>query len=274
MTGATPVLELRGVSKQFTGIQALNGIDIAIYPGEAHCLLGDNGAGKSTLIKILSGVHQPTSGDLLFEGRPVRFADPRDSRERGVATVHQEVGMIPLMSITRNFFLGMEKTTGLPPFRRLELRRSGAVALAQLHELGITRVRSAAQLTGSLSGGERQAIAIARALYFGAKVLILDEPTSALGVREAAIVLRSVAKAKAKGVAIVFITHNAQHAMSIGDRFTVLIHGEVAASFKRGERDRRQVLDLMAGGHEMEELEAELEGLGVSDTLGGWEPSR
>jgi simple sugar transport system ATP-binding protein len=259
-----PILEMRDVTKTFTGIDALRSVGLEVYPGEVHCLLGDNGAGKSTLIKILSGVHRPTSGQVLVDGKPVSFADPRESRSQGIATVHQDIGMVPMMSVARNFFLGAELTKGSGPLRRMDLKKSGEIAVQALRDLGITRVHSGAQLTGSLSGGERQSVAICRALHFGARILILDEATSALGVREAAIVLRSVARAKARGIGVVFITHNAQHALSIGDRFTVLIHGQVAASFRRGEKTSAELLDLMAGGHEMAELSAELENLGVT----------
>jgi simple sugar transport system ATP-binding protein len=261
---AEPILELRNVTKTFTGMDALRNVSMEVFPGEVHCLLGDNGAGKSTLIKILSGVHRPTSGEVLVDGKPSVFADPRDPRAKGIATVHQDVGMIPMMSVARNFFLGAELTKGSVPLRHMDLKKSGEIAVQALRDLGITRVTSGSQLTGSLSGGERQSVAICRALHFGARILILDEATSALGVREAAIVLRSVAMAKARGVGVVFITHNAQHALSIGDRFTVLIHGQVAASFRRGEKTSAEVLDLMAGGHEMAELAAELENLGVT----------
>jgi simple sugar transport system ATP-binding protein len=267
MTSKNPVLEMRGITKVFTGREALKEIDLVLYPGEVHCLLGDNGAGKSTLIKVLSGVHQPTSGEVILEGRRVRFLDPKDAQERGIATVHQDVGLVPLMSVTRNFFLGREprKRPALGALSRIDFASANEIALREIRGLGITRVREGSQLVGTLSGGERQSIAICRALHFGAKVLVLDEPTSALGVREAAMVLRSAAQARAAGVAVVFITHNAQHAMSIGDRFTVLIQGQVASSFAKGEKSKKDLLDLMAGGDELEELAQELEQLGVGE---------
>jgi simple sugar transport system ATP-binding protein len=261
MAEATPLIELRNVSKRFAGVEALNNVSFSVPPGKVVCLLGDNGAGKSTLIKILSGFHQPTSGTILLDGEEIRFADPRDARARGIATVHQDIGTIPLMSVGRNFFLGAELKKGRRPFLRLDTERANAIALEQIRRFGITRVNDGDQLVGSLSGGERQVLAISRAMYFGARVLILDEPTSALGVKEASTVLRFTNAAKAQGVGIVFITHNAHHAMSVGDFFTVLIQGKVAASFRRGEKTSAELLSLMAGGEELEELAGELAAL-------------
>jgi len=255
---SSPLIELRNVSKSFAGIQALSDVSIAVHPGSILCLLGDNGAGKSTLIKILSGFHAPSSGAILVDGAPVRFSSPREARARGVATVHQDVGTIPLMSVARNFFLGAEPTKGWGPFRRLDIAKAESVALEQIRGFGITRVTNGEQLVGTLSGGERQVIAIARALYFGARALILDEPTSALGVKEAVKVLTLMKAARARGIGIVFITHNARHAMLVGDHFVVLNQGAVSAAFKRGEKSREDVLNLMAGGRQTEEIEANL----------------
>jgi simple sugar transport system ATP-binding protein len=254
-----PILELVSVSKDFTGTTALSDVSLSVRAGEVTCLLGDNGAGKSTLIKIVSGVHQPSSGQIRIDGNPVTLATPRDAHALGIATVHQDDGTFPLMSVSRNFFLGRELTIGWGPLRRLDKRRANQTAIERLHAIGIRRVTSGEQLVGTLSGGERQALAISRALFFGARLLILDEPTSALGVHEAGIVLRLVQQAKAKGTAIVFITHNAHHAITVGDHFTVLIQGSVAAQFARGERSRAEILNLMAGGEALESLQVELE---------------
>lgn len=252
---STPLMQLEKVSRSFANSLALDDVTMAVHPGEVHCLLGDNGAGKSTLIKIMSGVMPPTSGELRFEGRQVRFGSPREAQRLGVGTVHQDVGLVPLISVARNFFLGSEPTTGWGPFRRLDHATARRVALEQIAEMGITRITDADQLVGTMSGGERQALAIARALYFGARLLILDEPTAALGVKEAAIVIEQINRARAKGVALVFITHNATHAMAVGDRFTVLMQGRVAAQFLKGEKSRGEVLDLMAGGEQYAALE-------------------
>lgn len=251
---AEPILSLIGASRQFSSVLALDSIDLEAHQGEVHCLLGDNGAGKSTLIKLLSGVYSLSSGTLMFQGRDRSFLSPRDAQSVGIATVHQDAAAIPLMSVAKNFFLGVEPTKGKGIFRRTDTRRANRVALEHIHAMGITRVTDANQLVGTLSGGERQALAIARASYLGAKVLILDEPTSALGVKESSVVLRQIESSKNAGIAVIFITHNATHAIAVGDRFTVLIQGRVADAFQRGERTRNEILDLMAGG----DLEAEL----------------
>jgi simple sugar transport system ATP-binding protein len=255
MTEKAPILELRNVSKWFGSVRALTNVSMRIYSGEVLCLLGDNGAGKSTLIKILSGYYPPSAGKLLFEGRDTRFTGPREARIQGVATVHQDVGSIPMMSVGRNFFLGAEPMIGPRFLRIFDRRRANAVALEQIRRFGITRITNGDQFVGTMSGGERQVLAIGRAMYFGAKILILDEPTSALGVKEAAIVLKQIRQAGANGAAVVFITHNVQHAIAAGDRSVVLIHGGVAAFFKRGEKSREEVMDLMAGGESMSDLE-------------------
>ena len=251
-------MELRGVSKHFGPTRALTDVSLAVEPGRILCLLGDNGAGKSTLIKVLSGYHPPSAGTIRWEGRDIRFSEPREARRLGIATVHQDIGTIPLMTVGRNFFLGAEPTLGRWPFRRFDSALANRVALEQIRKFGITRVTDGEQLVGTMSGGERQVLAIGRAMYFGARLLILDEPTSALGVKEASFVLKMMTQARAAGAAIVFITHNARHAMSVGDDFCVLIHGEIAARFKRGEKSRDEVLNLMAGGEDMAELEEDL----------------
>jgi simple sugar transport system ATP-binding protein len=253
----TPILEVRNVSKYFGGVVALKDVSMDLKRGEVMCLLGDNGAGKSTLIKILSGVYRPDEGEYLLEGKPAHFTSPRDALERGIATVYQDLAMIPLMSITRNFFLGSEPTRGRGIFRRFDIRRADAIVRQELHKIGID-IRDPAQPVGTLSGGERQSVAIARAVYFGAKVLILDEPTSALGVKQASVVLRYVAQARARGIAVIFITHNPQHAYPIGDRFTILKRGRSLGTFTKAELSRNDMIQMMSGGEELEELEREL----------------
>lgn len=258
MSATQPILEAANVSKRFAGADAVQDVSVSVGAGEVLCLLGDNGAGKSTLIKVLSGVHPPSEGVLRVDGTPVRFASPRDALALGIATVQQVGGTVPLMSVARNFFLGAEPTKGRRPFQLFDLPTAKRIALEEIRALGLQRVDNADQLVGSLSGGERQGLVIARAMHFGARVLILDEPTAALGVKEAAVVLRLVARARDRGVGVILVTHNAQHALSIGDRFVVLIHGRVAATWNRGEKERDEVLGLMAGGDELEELELEL----------------
>jgi simple sugar transport system ATP-binding protein len=253
-----PLLRLTDISKSFVGTHALRDISLEVDAGKVLCLLGDNGAGKSTLIKILSGFHMPTSGTIEVNGKPVVFDSPRDAGDHGIATVHQFGGTFPLMGIGRSFFVGVEPTKGWGPFKLFDKKLAGEVALREMQSLGITRVTDGNRLVGSLSGGERQALAIARAVYFGANVLILDEPTAALGVKEAAHVLRIIMQARAKGVAVVLVTHNVRHAMMVGDHFAVLIRGQKADEFRKGERTREEITDLMAGGEAMADLEAEL----------------
>ncbi len=265
--GSAPLLEARSVSKYFGAVVAVEDVSLAVRAGQINCLLGDNGAGKSTLIKILSGVHQPDAGTLAVDGQPVRFTAPRDALDAGIATVYQDLSVMPLMSISRNFFLGNEPTTGFGPFRHFDAGRAAAVAREQMRNIGID-VRDTDQLVGTLSGGERQTLAIARAEYFGARVLILDEPTSALGVKEAAIVLRHAISARNRGLGVIFITHNVQHALPIGDTFTILTRGRSGGTYARGELDAAELHRLMGGGAELEELEADLEMLAHREARG------
>lgn len=251
---AQPIIELRSVTKRFVGVTAVANLSMALHAGEVFCLLGENGAGKSTLIKILTGVETPSSGEVLVDGKAVHFKSPRDAREYGIATVYQEVGTLPLMSVARNFVLGAEPSKGSWPFRRFDKAKASELALQTLRDLGISRVRDADQLVGTMSGGERQALAIGRAVHFGARLLVLDEPTAALGVRESATVLRLIEKVRARGVAVLFITHNAYHAYASGDRFMVLRRGEMLASFGKGDKTVGEVIELMAGGAELQSL--------------------
>jgi simple sugar transport system ATP-binding protein len=257
---AAAIVELHNVTKRFFGVTAVRDLSLALHPGKVFCLLGENGAGKSTIIKILTGVERPTLGEVLVDGKPTFFDSPRDARERGIATVYQEIGTLPLMSVARNFVLAAEPTLGRGLFKRIDLARASEIALSRLKELGISRVTSGDQLVGTLSGGERQALAIARALHFGARVLVLDEPTAALGVRESATVLRLIDTVRSRGVAVLFITHNAYHAYSVGDEFLILRRGEMLSSFNKGEKTIGEVMELMAGGAELRSLLSAAEG--------------
>jgi simple sugar transport system ATP-binding protein len=221
------------------------------------CLLGDNGAGKSTLIQILAGVHRPSGGRYLVDGAPVDFASPRDALARGIATVYQDLALVPLLSVWRNFFLGAEPCSRSGPLGRIDVAHCERVVLEELGRLGV-ELRDPAQPVGTLSGGERQAVAIARAIYFGARVLILDEPTAALGVKQAGVVLRYIAKARNRGVGVVFITHNPHHAYPVGDRFVILRRGEVQGDYGRQEIRLEELVGMMAGGEELERLAHEL----------------
>ena len=258
--GATPLIEVRDVVKTFGPVVALAGVSMSVLAGEVHCLLGDNGAGKSTLIKTLSGVHRPTAGDFLVEGQPVAFASPREALDRGIATVFQDLAMIPLLSITRNFFMGREPVRSrLGPFAFMDMAYADKVAREEMLRIGID-VRDPTQAVGTLSGGERQCVAIARAVHFGAKVLILDEPTSALGVAQTSMVLKFIRQVRGKGLGVIFITHNVRHAYAVGDRFTILNRGRTLGTFAKSEIKLDALQQMMAGDKELQELSDELGG--------------
>jgi simple sugar transport system ATP-binding protein len=252
-----PLLEVVSLARSFGKVSALEDVSMSVRAGEVMCVLGDNGAGKSTLIKILSGVHPQERGRLLIAGQEVRLRTPRDARDQGIATVYQDLAMVPMLSIVRNFFMGAEPVKGVWPFRRFDLEAADAIVRAELEKMGI-RVRDSSEPVGMLSGGERQSIAIARAVYFGARVLILDEPTSALGVKQAGIVLRYIAQARARGCGVILVTHNPHHAWLIGDRFTILNRGRSQGTFSKDQISREELIQRMAGGHELEELTHEL----------------
>ena len=254
---AVPLVEVRDLGKHFGSVIALNGVSMKVHAGEVLCLLGDNGAGKSTLIKTLAGVHRRSVGDFFVDGRMVDFQSPRDALDVGIATVYQDLAMIPLMSITRNFFMGREPLKG--PFRLMDMRFADAVTREEMKKIGID-IRDPQQAVGTLSGGERQCVAIARAVYFGAKVLILDEPTSALGVAQTSMVLKYVSQVRSKGLGVIFITHNVRHAYAVGDRFTVLNRGKTLGTHAKGDITMDALQNLMAGGKELQELSHELGG--------------
>ncbi len=256
-TNTAPLIAVTNLSKSFGNVRALNDVSMSVVGGEVHCLLGDNGAGKSTLINILSGVHAPDRGEMRIDGQPVRFGSPRDALRAGIATAYQDLAMIPLVSISRNFFLGVEPTTGWGPLKRFDVAKADEITRVELSRVGIA-VRGTSQPVGTLSGGERQSVAIARAVYFGARILILDEPTAALGVKEAGVVLRYIARAREQGLGVIFITHNVHDAWAIGDTFTLLSHGRSEGTFREEETSRDEVISLMAGGAALEELEHEL----------------
>jgi len=240
------VVELRDISKNFGHVTALSGVTLHVYPGCVTCLVGDNGAGKSTLIQIIAGVHAPDGGALLVDGQPAAFRAPRDALEAGISTVFQDLAMIPLISIVRNFFLGREPARALGPLRLVDWREASRTAQAEMTRIGI-EPRDLNQPVGTLSGGERQSVAIARAIHFGARVLVLDEPTSALGLKEAARVLAHIKKARGHGIGIVFISHNLAHAWEVGDRFVVLNRGSSYGEFDRADLTIDELRGMMEG---------------------------
>jgi len=253
------IVEMRNITKHFGHVIALAGVSFDVKAGECHCLLGDNGAGKSTFIKIMSGVYKPSGGEVLVEGAPILFQSPRDAMTAGIATVYQDLAMIPLMSVSRNFWMGREPERGFWPFKTFDTEKADDITVNEMRKMGIS-LRGPDQAVGTLSGGERQTVAIARAVYFGAKVLILDEPTSALGVRQTANVLSTIDRVRKQGIGVVFITHNVRHALAVGDRFTVLNRGQTLGTAERGTVDAAALQDMMAGGQELALLESSLGG--------------
>jgi len=252
----TPLLEVRNLGKYFGNVIALHDVSTTVLAGNVTCVLGDNGAGKSSFIKTLSGVHPPDAGQLLIDGEEVNFTSPRDALDTGIATVYQDLAVVPLMSVWRNFWLGDEPTKGVRPFRWVDIAKAKRIAKEELRKMGID-IRDPDQTVGTLSGGERQSVAIARAAYFGARVLILDEPTSALGVKQSAVVLRYIVEAARRDLGVIFITHNPLHAYPVGDRFLILNRGQSLGNFAKDEITQDELTKLMAGGAELHELQVE-----------------
>ncbi|CAI8433366.1 MAG: Ribose import ATP-binding protein RbsA [SAR116 cluster bacterium] len=253
-----PLIEINNLVKRFGQFTALNGVSLKIYPGEVHALLGDNGAGKSTLIKVLSGVHHPSAGEIKIEGEKVNFLSPKDSSEAGIGTVYQDLALNPLTTVTRNFFLGREVIKGFRLFGLMDFKKMNQITTNEMAKIGID-IKNPNQPVGTMSGGQRQTLAIARAIYFGAKILILDEPTSALGQKQQMEVLKTIKKVQKLGnIAIILITHNEIHARLIADRFTFLSLGEVIGQGEAADLEGEDIKRLMAGGAEIGDLEKEL----------------
>jgi len=253
----TAVVEVQGIGKRYGNIIALSDISTSVRAGEVTCVLGDNGAGKSTFIKILSGAHEHSDGELLIDGEPVHLSSPREALELGIATVYQDLAVVPLMPVWRNFFLGSEVVKGFGPFKKLDIDFMKKTTKSELAAMGID-LRDVEQPIGTLSGGERQCVAIARAVYFGARVLILDEPTAALGVKQSGVVLKYIAKARERGLGVVFITHNPHHAYPVGDRFMLLRRGKSMGDFAKADLTLEDLTSMMAGGAELESIANEL----------------
>jgi simple sugar transport system ATP-binding protein len=253
----TPLVRLVDASKRYGSVIALQNINMQVSANEVTCVLGDNGAGKSTLIKIIAGLHQPSSGSYEVDGTPVSFSSPREALDRGIATVYQDLAVVPLMPVWRNFFLGNEVRKGF----RLDIPFMKKTCKDELAAMGID-LRDVDQAIGTLSGGERQCVAISRAVYFGAKVLIMDEPTAALGVKQSGVVLKYVIQARERGLGVIFITHNPHHAYPVGDRFLLLNRGRSIGYYEKSQITRDELTGLMAGGAELEQLSHELESVG------------
>jgi simple sugar transport system ATP-binding protein len=252
------LVEMRNVGKTYGAIRALKDINLTVNAGEVSCVLGDNGAGKSTLIKIIAGLHPHNEGEMLVDGQPVSFGSPREALAHGIATVYQDLAVVSLMEVWRNFFLGSELTGSRFPLSGLKTKEMKRIADEELRKMGIV-VKDIDQPIGELSGGQRQCVAIARAVYFGARVLILDEPTAALGVKQSGVVLKYTAAARDAGLGVVFITHNPHHAYLVGNHFVILKLGQAVLDKHRSEVTLDELTRQMAGGDELAELRHELQ---------------
>ncbi len=252
------LIEMRDVGKTYGAIRALKGINLTVNAGEVCCVLGDNGAGKSTLIKIMAGLHPHNEGTLLVDGQEQSFTSPREALSHGIATVYQDLAVVSLMEVWRNFFLGSEMVGSKFPLAGMKIRDMKRIADEELRKMGIV-VKDIDQPIGTLSGGQRQCVAIARAVYFGARVLILDEPTAALGVKQSGVVLKYTAAARDAGLGVVFITHNPHHAYLVGNHFIILKLGQAVLDNKRSEVTLDELTRQMAGGDELTELSHELQ---------------
>ena len=253
-----PLIEIKNLVKRFGNFTALNGVSMDVFPGEVHALLGDNGAGKSTLIKVLAGVHPATSGTILIDGKEGKFSTPRQATDAGIGTVYQDLALNALTSVTRNFFLGRELKKGPGPFGVMKMDEMNEITINEMSKIGID-ISDPEQPVGTMSGGQRQTLAIARAIYFGAKILILDEPTSALGQKQQMEVLKTIKGVQKLGhIAIILITHNEIHARLISDRYTFLSLGEIIGRGMAEELGGDDIKKLMAGGAEIGDLRDEL----------------
>ena len=257
----TPVLQAKGLSKKYGRVVAIDGADFELMPGEILAVIGDNGAGKSSLIRALSGALKPDSGEILLDGKPINFSSPMEARHAGIETVYQTLALSPALSISDNMFLGREiHSKGLMGryFRQLDRQTMDRVAREKLNELGLMTIQNIAQPVETLSGGQRQGIAVARAAAFGSKVIIMDEPTAALGVKQSGMVLRYITAAKEQGFGVIFITHNPHHAYMVGDHFVLLNRGRQKLDAKYDDISLEELTKEMAGGDELETLTHEL----------------
>lgn len=247
-TDVTPVLEARAVSKHFGGVVALSHGDFQLRPNEVHAIVGDNGAGKSTMLKILAGVHQPDGGQVLIDARLVTIPSPSAAREHGIAAVYQDLALVDHLDVSANLFLGREE------FRRAPLSWLGVLNQSSMRRRAVSEVRrlkvgvrSVDQLVGGMSGGQRQAIAVARAVAFGSRVIIMDEPTAALGVRESGAVLDLIREVRSQGLAVIMISHNLPEVFAVADRVTILRLGRTVRTINQSDTDLESIVGLMTG---------------------------
>ncbi len=250
-----PVLETRGLGRRFGPVVALEDVDVRLNAGEVTCVVGDNGAGKSVFIKMLCGLIRPSAGAILLDGVPTEFSSPRAARAQGIIAVYQDLAIVPLMSLWRNFFMGAEPVKGWGVFQRFDVGYAKRTMQSEIEKLGAD-LGDLERAAHTMSGGERQALAISRALYFGARVLILDEPTSALGLRQSGAVLRLIRRAAQRGTCVILVTPKPQHAFWVGDRFLVFQRGRLIDDRRSETLTLESLSYLMAGAAEVDELEA------------------
>lgn len=242
-----PLVKMVKICKSFGAIRALDSVDFAVGHSEIIGLVGDNGAGKSTLIKILSGIYPADKGEIYFEGRKVRIRNPKDAIRMGIETTHQDQALVDEMNVPRNFFLGAELVKSIGPIKLLDLKKMNEESMKGLEKIGLS-LKSLNTPVKFLSGGQRQGVAIARALHFNSKLIIMDEPTMALSISETKKVLEFVKQLKDQGVSCVFITHNLYHAYPVVDRFVILSHGKKVGDVRKAETSISKLTKLIVGG--------------------------
>jgi simple sugar transport system ATP-binding protein len=255
-----PELELQRLTVRYGSVTALSRVSATLPAGKITCVLGENGSGKSTLVAVLSGLRRHDEGHLLLAGAPVHFRSPRQARAAGIATVWQDLAVAPLLSIWRNFFLGAEPTRGVWPMRRLDVDRARETTVHAMARVGVTGV-DPDQPASTLQAGERQSLAIARAMHFGARALVIDEPTAPLTVAQQTLLLQAIVAARSQGLAVLLVTNNPRYAHLVGDRFLLLAHGQVAGTLTRDDVDASDLMRLMAGGEEFSALTSALTAL-------------
>jgi simple sugar transport system ATP-binding protein len=238
-----PIIEMKNIAKAYGAVQALDDIHFWINPNEVIGLVGDNGAGKSTLIKILSGIIRQDKGDIYYNGQKYKIESHRDSYAIGIETIYQDVALIGTMNILRNIFLGREEVNGLG-FMRIKNMKVKSMDVLK-HSIGISGILSPDQIVKNLSGGQKQAVAIARAVYFKKKMLLLDEPTSALSVKETQLVLNYILNLKNEGISCVFVTHNLYHVYQVADRFVILSRGRKIADIAKKDTTIKQLSNII-----------------------------
>ena len=240
-----PILELRGIDKSFGAVQVLHGVDFKVYPGQVTALVGDNGAGKSTLVKAVAGIYRADAGEFFFDGKPVTIHGPKDAGALGIEIVYQDLALCDNLDIVQNMFLGRERITSGVLLDELTMEDEARRTLASL---SVRTVKSVRQSVSSLSGGQRQTVAIAKAVLWNSRVVLLDEPTAALGVAQTRQVLDLVRRLADQGLGVVLISHNMNDVLEVSDRITALYLGRVAADIKRADTNHSQIVELITAG--------------------------